>query len=168
MGTNFTIYGVDLGTGNVSISAVAGTGVSTYHLKFNPASRPFDIHETIREFIDPIEPRGMVFIEGIFKGPSMRTYERMTRVAHSLDVVFGEHHCSTEYVNATSWRKTLFSDSRIKKELAQKWVIEQYPILLHTPAGERGHRADALCVALAGGIKSGVLRKDETGGYVHL
>lgn len=53
---------------------------------------------------------------------SQKTYGRMTRVAHSLEIVFRDRGSEVFYMNSNAWRKQVFGNGKISKEDCQNWA----------------------------------------------
>jgi hypothetical protein len=155
-------WGCDLGTTNVSLARVT-TGseeVESYFVNFLAGLDPYEIHNIIKEFVWGlwIDPRDQFFVESVFMGLNVRTYSRMTRVAHSLYVVLKDVGCEVEFIDNNTWRKVLFSDAKVKKDHGVKWALEKFPQLGEYRRQERDHRADAACIASAGmKMRTGVI-----------
>lgn len=153
-----TYFGFDFGTSNVAIGIITPEEETfTDFIKFNSEANPYDIHYTIENWIysNFIEDESVwsphyAFIEGVFKGPNFRTFSRMTRVAHSLNILLAQKGVSVQYITPAEWRKILFGKGNTKKEYCQEEATKMWPELLEFPKGEIGHRSDAMMVAQAG------------------
>lgn len=153
-----TYFGFDFGTSNVAIGMITEEDETfSDFIKFNSNADPYDIHYTIEKWLyskfledESVWSPHYAFIEGVFKGPNQRTYSRMIRVAHSLNILLAQKGVSVQYINPAEWRKILFGKGNIKKEDCQARAIKMWPELLEFPKGEIGHRSDAMMVAQAG------------------
>jgi len=163
--TQRTFLGIDFGTSNVAVGEITHftgndkTYRKSHFIKFDPAIDPYDIHHEIDKFIDDIvladgyqylKGDYYAFIESVIKGPNARTFQRMTRVGHSVNIALADWGVRVEYLDNNTWRKELFGKGNTKKEVAQDWAYDNYPELLEYLKGQRGHRADALMIAEAG------------------
>ena len=147
-------WGCDLGTTNVALARIT-TGseeVESYFLGFLADLDPYDIHHLIKDFIWElhIDPADHFFIESVFMGLNARTYSRMTKVTHSLDIITSELGCNVEFIDNNTWRKILFRKAKVGKTHGIEWALEKYPYLGEYRKTERDHRADAACIANAG------------------
>lgn len=155
--------GFDYGTTNIAVGYITeeeGTRIDeTFFLKLDPAADPLDIHDQIGDFINnevfaamsnkAIQAPWYSFIESTFSGPNKRTYQRMTRVAHSIYIYVGRDG-HVQYLDNNVWRKVLFGKGNIKKDKAQEWAFKRWPELQGFPKYSSGHRADSLMIAEAG------------------
>lgn len=155
-----TYLGFDYGSTNVAIGEIVGDSAYTYFTKFDAGKDPYDIHMIIEGFMEGsllgsypyLKPNHYAFIETAFKGPNARTYQRMTRVGHSIYVLMNEYGngVQVEYLDNNVWRKVLFGKGNTKKDVAQEAAYAWWPQLLDLPKSQRGHCADALLIAAAG------------------
>jgi Holliday junction resolvasome RuvABC endonuclease subunit len=171
-----TYLGFDFGTTNVAVGYIPeddfeGIGELQYFLSFDPAMKPYYIHERIEEFLtsetglfedEAVWSPHYAFIESVFKGPNQRTFQRMTRVAHSLDVILSNLGIYTHYLDNHVWRKVLFGKGNYNKEAAQEWAFERWPDLLDLKKAQQGHCADAMMIAEAGRllVENGTIEKE--------
>ncbi len=154
-----TYLGFDFGTTNITMGLIRGDHIETHFTKFKPDIDPYALHDTVGDFLDehlPYEvggyPNHFAFIEGVFQGINPRTYQRMVRISHSLYIHLKEfgNDMHLDEMRVQVWRKLLFGKGNTKKEVAQEWAYNEWPLLLDYKKSERGHRADALCIAKAG------------------
>lgn len=152
--------GFDYGTTNVAIGIIEGNNYRSHFMKLNNTVSPYDTYLSLAgmmhismfypTWFDVFPDKTYVFIEDIFKGPNANTYKNMARVAHSLDIVASDMKAITQYIGVQVWRKALFGKGNTKKEECQEWAYQEWPFLMEYKKAERGHRADALCIAEAG------------------
>lgn len=66
------------------------------------------------------------FIEGVFKGPNVKTYEGMVRVAHSVYLLLSEYGngVSVSYITPSEWRKIIFGKGNIKKRSVRNGLMK--------------------------------------------
>lgn len=143
------IWGVDVGTSNSAIARISGEEIDFYFLKFDSNLDPYTIHSIVYEFISGLEPveGDIVSIESVFYRFNIKTLIRLSRVAHSLYIAFGEHGSNVSYVDNNTWRSRLFGTSKIKKEVCQEQAYEKWPQLMDYPKSKRSHLADAAWIA---------------------
>jgi hypothetical protein len=142
------IWGCDVGTSNTAITRMSLDGeISPYFTKFDSNLDPLVIHQTLLEFIKDLSPNGEDIVCIVFYRFNVKTLIRLTRVAHSLYVGFGEYTEDITYVDNNTWRSTLFGTSKIKKEECQEQAYLWFPELLEYPKTKRGHMSDSTCIA---------------------
>lgn len=151
-----SIWGVDVGTSNVAATKRFSDGsFEFYFLKFDPNQDPYDIHRIICDFVSELSLHELdvVYIESVFYRFNVRTLIRLTRVAHSLNISFGDGVDKVSYVDNNTWRSKLFGTSKIKKEACQDKAYEWWPEILEYPKYKRGHLADSRCIAEYGYLR---------------
>ncbi len=148
---NTRFWGCDLGTTNVALSYLEGEKAYSYFSEFKPDLDPYEIHTVLKDHADglPLEEGDVLAIEAVFAGPNQRTFARMTRVAHSVNLLFAERGARVFYLDNNAWRKILYGTSRIKKEACIERALERWTFLGQYPKKTRGHRSDSLSLALA-------------------
>ncbi len=169
---NITYLGFDYGSTNIAVGQIEvvpdEVWINSAFTTLDSRAEPDQMHKQVGRFLfekvlrtydcSILQPH-YVFIEGLYKGPNANTFLKMARVAHSINVCMSsqmyeeepEHtEVKVQYLNPAEWRKALFGKGNIKKEECQEWAYSEWPWLLDYKKSERGHRADALCIAKAG------------------
>lgn len=150
-------WGADYGTTNLALVGIDPETGGYGHI-FVRFGADLSAHELYRA----LEPRvgeaislgcRVVAVEGVFKGPSVRTYGRMVRVQFAVELLFGLAGRLVIGGPAVSWRKLLFGRGSIKKEEAQALAAGLFPGLAGLPKDRRGHLLDASLIALYGLMK---------------
>jgi Holliday junction resolvasome RuvABC endonuclease subunit len=155
-----TYLGFDYGTTNIAMGIITEGECKSYFRLLNKPREPYWMHQQVKHFLKYFEddfPResqikqpSIAYIESAFKGPNSKTFQDMTRVAHSIHILLASWGIECHYIDNNIWRKILFGKGNTKKEEAQEWAYEKWPFLLEYKKSERGHRADALCISEAG------------------
>lgn len=154
-----TYLGFDYGTTNIAMG-ILSDDAQTYFRRISQPQMPYWMHTQVKHFLTYFEDEfpwtsnikepAVAYIESAFKGPNAKTFQGMTRVAHSINTVLADRGIECHYIDNNTWRKVLFDKGNTKKEVAQEWAYERWPFLLDLPKSERGHQADALMIAEAG------------------
>lgn len=150
-----SFIGVDLGTTYLAFATYKPIEESIDYafIKFPPDLPSHDLHLRIqnvtRGVVDDWQDT-LAFVEGVFMGLNARTFSRMTKVSHSVQIALSEEFVENEVIDPKAWRKALFGNHLTKKEEGLKWAEENLTGLEDVPKSQREHLLEAAMIALAG------------------
>ena len=157
--------GVDLGTTYLAFATLRVNNLKEESrleysfVKFPPDLPSPELHRRITEAVffairggqPPLIPwYTQGFVEGVFMGLNARTFARMTRVSHSVQIALFEHSVKNREIDPKAWRKALFGKAMTKKEEGLQWAKENLPGLEDVPKSKKEHLSEAAMIALAG------------------
>lgn len=151
--TNY--IGVDLGTTYIALATYVPQkeGIHYVFVKFPPDLPSSKLHACVQDIVrlcvcDWNETRA--FVEGVFMGLNARTFARMTRVSHSVQIALSEEYVEHQVIDPKAWRKVLFGNHMTKKEDGLVWAEEYLTGLDSVPKSKREHLLEAAMIAIAG------------------